>query len=74
MSALADEKDEARAEAAHIHHANPKHTIETSAASVALASAVAAQKPDPWSRNMFKLYAIMGIGYLVSTMNGFGAQ
>ncbi|KEY69461.1 hypothetical protein S7711_02002 [Stachybotrys chartarum IBT 7711] len=74
MSALADEKDEAHAEAAHVHHVNPKHTIETSAASVALASAVAAQKPDPWSRNMFKLYAIMGIGYLVSTMNGFDSS
>ena len=45
---------------------------EISTASVALASAVASQKPNPWSRNMLKLYAIMGVGYVVSTMNGFG--
>jgi len=41
-------------------------------ASTALADAVASQKPNPWSKNMIKLYFIMGIGYLVSTMNGFG--
>lgn len=41
-------------------------------ASVALAAAVAAQKPRLLSRNMIQLYAIMGVGYLVSTMNGFG--
>lgn len=41
-------------------------------ASVALAAAVAAQKPRLLSRNMIQLYAIMAIGYLVSTMNGFG--
>lgn len=40
--------------------------------SVALAAAVASQKPSLWSRNMIKLYFIMAIGYLVSTMNGFG--
>ena len=42
------------------------------AASVALAAATAAQKPSLWSKNMLQLYFIMAIGYLVSTMNGFG--
>jgi hypothetical protein len=42
------------------------------AQSVALAAAVAAQKPKLLSPNMIKLYMIMAIGYLVSTMNGFG--
>lgn len=40
--------------------------------SVALAAAIAAQKPNLLSANMIKLYLIMSIGYLVSTMNGFG--
>lgn len=43
-------------------------------ASVALAAAVEAQKPNLLSRNMIQLYAIMGIGYLVSTMNGFDSS
>jgi hypothetical protein len=41
---------------------------------VALAAAIAAQKPSLLSKNMFKLYFIMAIGYLVSTMNGFGTS
>lgn len=45
---------------------------EVNTTSVALAAAVAAQKPKLWSKNMLKLYFIMSIGYLVSTMNGFG--
>lgn len=45
---------------------------EANVRSVALAEALAAQKPSPWSRNMLQLYAIMGVGYLVSTLNGFG--
>jgi hypothetical protein len=45
---------------------------QVSAASVALAAAVAARKPSLLSKNMLKLYFIMGVGYLVSTMNGFG--
>ena len=44
------------------------------AASVALAAATAAQNPSLLSKNMLKLYFIMAIGYLVSTMNGFGAS
>lgn len=42
--------------------------------SVALAAAIAAQKPNLLSPNMIKLYLIMSIGYLVSTMNGFGTS
>lgn len=40
--------------------------------SVALAAAIEAQQPKPLSKGMLKLYMIMGIGYLVSTLNGFG--
>ena len=40
--------------------------------SLALAAALAEEKPDLWSKSMIRLYFIMGIGYLVSTMNGFG--
>lgn len=52
-------------------HGNVK---EINAASVALATAVAAEKPSPWSKNMFKLYFIMSVGYLVSTMNGYDSS
>jgi hypothetical protein len=48
------------------------NTIEVQAASVALAAAMAAQKPNLLSKNMLKLYFIMSVGYLISTMNGFG--
>ncbi|KAM0807455.1 putative General substrate transporter [Seiridium cardinale] len=57
---------------------------QVNASSVALAAAVAEQKPNLWSPNMRKLYAIMGIGYrtpmapipsrFVSTMNGFDSS
>lgn len=47
---------------------------QVSAASVALAAATAAQKPSLLSKNMIKLYFIMGVGYLVSTMNGFDSS
>lgn len=49
-------------------------TKEANVRSVALAEAIAAQKPSKWSKNMLKLYAIMGIGYLVSTLNGFDSS
>lgn len=52
----------------HHHH----ETQELNAHSVALTAALAEQKPNPWSRNMIKLYVIMGLGYLISTMNGYG--
>jgi hypothetical protein len=45
---------------------------EVNTASIALAAAVAGQKPNLWSKNMIQLYCIMGVGYLVSTLNGFG--
>ncbi|KAF2474954.1 general substrate transporter [Lindgomyces ingoldianus] len=48
----------------------PSYAIRTNVASVALGR-YDFQKPKPLSPNMLKLYAIMGIGYLVSTMNGF---
>jgi hypothetical protein len=44
---------------------------EVNTASVALATAVAARKPSLTSRGMLKLYFILGIGYLISTMIGF---
>ena len=47
---------------------------QVNASSVALAAAIAAQKPSLLSKNMLKLYFIMSIGYLVSTMNGFGER
>ena len=47
---------------------------EENVASVELSKAVEAQKPSLLSKNMLKLYMIMAIGYLVSTMNGFGTQ
>jgi hypothetical protein len=47
-------------------------TKEVAAASVALAAAVAEHKPSMLSAGMIKLWMIMGIGYLVSTMNGYG--
>jgi hypothetical protein len=33
-----------------------------------------AEKPKLWSRGMIQLYMIMGIGYLVSTLNGFDSS
>jgi hypothetical protein len=48
------------------------HIRQVQTASVALAAATAAQKPSLLSKNMLKLYFIMTVGYLVSTMNGFG--
>ncbi|CAG8983551.1 hypothetical protein HYALB_00004352 [Hymenoscyphus albidus] len=61
------------------HHVeDEKHphgnVVKLDAASVALAAAVAAQKPSLLSKNMLKLYAIMSVGYLVSTLNGFDSS
>ncbi|KAH9211971.1 general substrate transporter [Leptodontidium sp. 2 PMI_412] len=50
------------------------NVVQVQAASVALAAAVAAQKPSLWSKSMLQLYFIMGVGYLVSTMNGFDSS
>lgn len=52
----------------------PDDVHQVNTASVALAAAVAEQKPKLLSPNMIKLYAIMGIGYLVSTLNGFDSS
>ena len=67
-----DEKHRASvAEGDHAENADVE-LKDVNPASAALAAAVASQRPNPWSRNMLKLYCIMSIGYLVSTMNGFG--
>ncbi|KAK6429238.1 hypothetical protein LTR95_014613, partial [Oleoguttula sp. CCFEE 5521] len=42
---------------------------EANVHSVALAEALEAQKPKIWSRSTIQLYLIMGVGYLVSTLN-----
>ncbi|KAL2107509.1 hypothetical protein VUR80DRAFT_5143 [Thermomyces stellatus] len=55
-------------------HAENVAVKDVNPASEALAAAVASQKPNPWSKNMLKLYSIMAIGYLVSTMNGFDSS
>lgn len=47
---------------------------EINTTSVALSAAMAAQKPNLLSPNMIQLYMIMSVGYLVSTMNGFGMR
>lgn len=57
--------------------ADEKHypeTHEINTASAALEAAVAQQKPNLLSPGMLRLYVIMGIGYLVSTMNGFDSS
>lgn len=46
--------------------------MEVSVVSTALAAAIEEQKPKLFSKSMLKLWWIMGIGYLVSTMNGYG--
>ncbi|KAI1436466.1 lactose permease [Xylaria sp. CBS 124048] len=43
-------------------------------ASAALEAAIASQKPNLLSPSMIRLYMIMGVGYLVSTMNGFDSS
>ncbi|EDU45489.1 AraJ Arabinose efflux permease [Pyrenophora tritici-repentis] len=52
-----------------------RHVVkETNVASVALAAAMEAEKPKLLSKGMIQLYMIMGIGYLVSTLNGFDSS
>ncbi|KAH7322999.1 lactose permease [Stachybotrys elegans] len=69
-----DEKPHDEVASDHVNELPEKQTTEVTGASVALAAAVAAQKPEPWSKSMIRLYGIMGIGYLVSTMNGFDSS
>ncbi|KAH9860718.1 hypothetical protein J1614_012050 [Plenodomus biglobosus] len=52
----------------------PTNIKEAHVANVALAAALEAQKPKLLSKSMMQLYGIMGIGYLVSTMNGFDSS
>ena len=70
--------DEKRSsEVVQVHDAARKHSTvvkETNVRSVALTAAHEASKPSLLSRNMLKLYAIMGVGYLVSTLNGFDSS
>ncbi|KKY25198.1 putative lactose permease [Phaeomoniella chlamydospora] len=47
---------------------------QVTAASVALASAVEAQKPSLFHRSMWKLWFILSIGYIISTLNGFDSS
>lgn len=58
-------------EVSHVDHTPEKGIAvkETAVASVALAAAHNSKKPNLWSANMIRLYFILGIGYLVSTMN-----
>lgn len=76
MSTLA-QKEESQAEQFQTVESNMEKSAavkETAVASVALTAAVNAQKPSLLSPNMLRLYLIMGIGYLVSTMNGFDSS
>lgn len=69
------EKDVHEASAVAIGDEKPIGNVkEVNITSVALAAAIAAQQPSLWSPNMIRLYFIMSIGYLVSTMNGFGTN
>lgn len=58
------ERDSIEKPIGHVDHVNP--------AAVPLAAAAAEQKLNPWSASMFRLYGIMIVGYLVSTINGYG--
>lgn len=56
------------------HEEKPTGGVQTrqvAAASVALEAAIAESKPSLTSPGMLRLWGIMAIGYLVSTMNGF---
>ena len=81
MSFSNEKADEAQARVSHDDPALGKgkpvlqgqtETREVAAASIALEAAVAEAQPKLFSKHMLKLWGIMGIGYLISTMNGFG--
>jgi len=60
-----------------IHDEKPTGAIvqEEAVHSVALTEALAASpKPSIWSKSMLQLYAIMAIGYLVSSLNGYDSS
>lgn len=50
------------------------HGLETNPAAAALTAATEAQKPSMFSKGMLRLWLIVGIGYLISTMNGFDSS
>ncbi|KAK3614439.1 hypothetical protein LTR56_027256 [Elasticomyces elasticus] len=60
-----------------LHDEKPTGTIvkEEAVHSVALTEALAmGAKPSIWSKSMLQLYAIMAVGYLVSTLNGYDSS
>ena len=60
-----------------LHDEKPTGAIvaEEAVHSVALTEALAAgPKPSIWSKSMLQLYAIMAVGYLVSTLNGYDSS
>ncbi|KAK4890921.1 hypothetical protein LTR49_028705, partial [Elasticomyces elasticus] len=60
-----------------LHDEKPTGTIvqEDAVHSVALTEALAmGAKPSIWSKSMLQLYAIMAVGYLVSTLNGYDSS
>lgn len=47
---------------------------EVNPATIGLVAATAEKKPDPLSKSMIRLYGILAVGYLVSTINGYGTS
>ncbi|KAL3421658.1 lactose permease [Phlyctema vagabunda] len=75
MSAAEHEEKRPEQNAAYLDEKGASgNVVQVNAASVALAAAIEAQKPSLLSRNMLKLYFIMAVGYMVSTMNGFDSS
>jgi hypothetical protein len=73
---MADKYDEKSSVQEYETHNEPVGGVkEVTAASVALAAAVVARKPSSLlSPGMLKLYFILSVGYLISTMNGFDSS
>ncbi|KAI1260122.1 lactose permease [Xylariaceae sp. FL1019] len=71
---MTDGRDDGLKPSISVHDEVKGDTHEISTASTALASAVLEQKPKLLSPNMLRLYAIMAVSYLVSTMNGFDSS
>jgi hypothetical protein len=58
-----------------LDHEKPMMKAEsTNPACVTLARAAAEQPPKMWSLEMGPIYLIMTVGYLVSTIQGYGKQ
>lgn len=61
---------------AHEHDMSIKEPVhvtkEIEATSVDLAVAAELQKPQLWSKTMMRVYYVMTVGYLVSTIQGYG--